>query len=107
MSALVVVGQNLYVGGDFSTINGTAVANIAKWDGTAWSALGSGLDYGVAALAVSGTNVFVGGGFTKAGGASALFAARWDASASTWFPLGSGLAIQAIHPRAHNPPTAR
>ena len=54
---------NLYVGGRFNVI-GDLVANyIAKWDGTRWSALGSGMnEFGlVAALAVSGSNLYAGG----------------------------------------------
>jgi hypothetical protein len=81
---------NLYVGGSFN-VAGTLPANfIAKWDGTAWSALGSGMDGAVYALAVSGTNLYAGGSFTNAGGVSARYIARWDGS--KWSALGSGLA---------------
>ena len=40
--ALAVSGTNLYAGGDFTTAGGSAATNIAKWDGSSWSALGSG-----------------------------------------------------------------
>ena len=45
IEAIAVDGSgNVYVGGDFTVI-GTVVANyIAKWNGSAWSALGSGMD---------------------------------------------------------------
>jgi len=33
---------NVYVGGRFSWAGEVSVSNIAKWDGTAWSALQSG-----------------------------------------------------------------
>lgn len=40
--AVVRIGTDLYVGGEF-TIAGDVVANrIARWDGTSWSALGTG-----------------------------------------------------------------
>src|SRR5207245_3046917 len=60
--ALAVSGSDLYVGGDFTTAtnsDGTAVmANrIAKWNGSSWSALGSGMSSYVHALAVAGSNV--------------------------------------------------
>jgi hypothetical protein len=79
---------NMYVGGSFN-VAGTLPANfIAKWDGTAWSALGSGMDGAVYALAVSGTNLYAGGSFTNAGGVSARYIARWDGY--KWSALGSG-----------------
>ena len=44
-------GPALYVGGAFATAGSTAAASIARWDGTAWSALGSGVSGFVHALA--------------------------------------------------------
>jgi hypothetical protein len=67
--ALAVSGTNVYAGGDF-TIAGTCTTGcnrIAMWNGTTWSALGTGMDSTVFALAVSGTNVYAGGIFTSAG----------------------------------------
>jgi hypothetical protein len=65
-----------------------AATNIAKWNGSAWSALGSGID-GVYALAVSGTTLYAGGQFAAAGGVTANCIAKWDGSA--WSALGSGM----------------
>src|SRR5262245_17258224 len=45
-------GSALYAGGDFTRAGGLAANNVAKWDGTSWAALGSGLNNGVSALAV-------------------------------------------------------
>jgi hypothetical protein len=87
--ALAVSGTNLYAGGWFTTAGGVAATNIAKWDGGAWSALGSGLNGDVYALAVSGTSLYIGGGFTMAGGVAANCIAKWDGSA--WSALGSGI----------------
>jgi trimeric autotransporter adhesin len=77
-NALVVSGTNLYVGGKFSYAGGTNAANIAKWDGSQWSALGSGVDGVVRAVAVVGTNLYVAGDFKNAGGVSASQIAKWD-----------------------------
>jgi hypothetical protein len=66
--------------------------SIAKWDGNAWSALGSGMggpDPYVSALAVSGTTLYAGGNFATAGGMTANYIAKWDGS--TWSAFGSGL----------------
>jgi hypothetical protein len=88
-TALAVRGANLYVGGWFTHAGGVAATNIAKWDGNAWSALGSGLNDHVNALAVSGTNLYAGGEFTTAGGMTINHVAKWDGS--NWSALGSGM----------------
>jgi hypothetical protein len=89
--ALAVAGSDLYAGGDFTTAGGVSANGIAKWNGTTWSALGSGMnEFGtVRALAVSGTDVYAGGSFATAGGVSANCIAQWNGSA--WRALGSGM----------------
>ncbi len=61
------------------TIAGGVSANyIAKWDGSTWSALGSGMDYSVEAIAISNTSdVYVGGDFNVAGGKSSHYFGFW------------------------------
>ncbi|RZL07781.1 MAG: T9SS type A sorting domain-containing protein, partial [Hymenobacter sp.] len=100
--ALAVSGSNLYVGGIFTGAGIVAANNVAKWDGTRWSSLGTGTANGVSAvvnstaasyvyaLAVSGTNVYVGGIFGRAGAAAAANVARWNGTA--WSSLGTGAA---------------
>ncbi|MFZ4656017.1 MAG: InlB B-repeat-containing protein, partial [Caldilineaceae bacterium] len=73
----------------FSTAGGVAANRIAKWDGSSWSSLGSGLNGDVAALAVSGSDLYVGGSFSTAGGVAANRIAKWDGS--SWSSLGSGV----------------
>jgi len=92
VNALAVSGTNLYAGGDFTTAGGVPANYVAKWDGSAWSALGSGVSGGfgaVLALAVSQTNLYATGYFTNAGGVPANHIAKWDGSA--WSALGSGV----------------
>lgn len=78
----------LYVGGAFTDAGGHANADrIAKWSGTAWSAIGSTpLSNGqVFAIAYHAGKVYVGGTFQNAGGnANADFLAVWNPSNSTW-----------------------
>lgn len=72
-------GPAMYVGGNFSTAGGIPASNIAKWDGSNWSALavpeGNGLDDWVLALATyrdsKGSALYAGGRFLHAGGVSA------------------------------------
>jgi hypothetical protein len=83
-------GPALYLGGEFSSAGGASVQNIARWDGSAWSALsgpsGTGVDGGYAprvdALAVfddgTGPALYAAGGFETAGGVTVNHVARWD-----------------------------
>jgi hypothetical protein len=87
-----------YVGGEFKTVGGLVVNNIAMWDGTKWSALGAGLegdggldDGSVSALAIVGNDLYVGGSFTKAGGASARHLAKYNLVSKQWSQVGGGV----------------
>jgi hypothetical protein len=86
---LALNGSDLYVGGTFTNAGGVTVSNVAKWNGTAWSALGTGMNGGVWAIASDGANVYAGGNFTVAGGVGANYIAKWNGS--SWSALGSGL----------------
>jgi hypothetical protein len=87
--ALALRGRDLYVGGDFQSVNGVRANGIARWDGQTWSSLGAGVDGRVWAIAVGGEDVYVGGDFTSAGGAPASGVARWDGRG--WSALGAGI----------------
>jgi hypothetical protein len=104
VSALTVfddgTGPALYAGGGFTGAGGVSARQVARWDGTSWSALGSGLSSGlydgdpfVYALAAfddgSGPALFAGGNFTTAGGSPASRIAKWDGE--HWSPLGAGM----------------
>jgi hypothetical protein len=78
IEAIAVIGSDVYIGGDFTYINDLAVNRVAKWNGTGWSMLGTGMNYSVHALAVSGTDLYAGGHFTTAGGTSANRVAKWN-----------------------------
>lgn len=86
-------GPALYVGGGFTQVGGVTASNIAKWDGTQWSNLGSGVNNTVRALAVfddgSGPALYVGGEFSMAGGAPAHRLAKW--SNDSWSALPTQL----------------
>jgi hypothetical protein len=88
--AVLHTGTDLYVAGRFTAIGNTAARGVARWDGTSWSALGTGINGEVYSLAVGpGGAVYAGGTFTEAGGSSAANVARWDGS--RWSALGAGL----------------
>jgi hypothetical protein len=87
--ALALMGSDLYAGGVFISAGGVNATNIAKWDGTKWSALAGGVDGAVLCMVVNGTDLYVGGTFTHAGGVAARNIAKWDGT--SWTSLGSGV----------------
>jgi hypothetical protein len=97
VSAIAISGNDVYVGGSFTSAGGVAnTTHIAKWDGSTWSALGTGMDDGVIAIATSGGGVYVGGLFTTAGGVAANHIAKWDGGAWSALGTGTGDAVAAI-----------
>jgi len=98
VSDLAISGSDLYVSGWFRQAGGIAANNVAKWNGTSWSSLGTGAANGVGgaigndpyvmALAISGSDLYVGGTFTEAGGIAAKRVAKWNGT--SWSSLGTG-----------------
>jgi hypothetical protein len=86
-------GPALYAAGSFTSAGGMPAKNIARWDGSSWSALGSGTNEWIQALAVfddgSGPALYVGGGFSTAGGVAVNRLARWNGTA--WSAVGAGV----------------
>lgn len=82
----VLPNGDLIAAGRFDLAGGSPAANIARWDGTQWHALGSGLS-GLASHLAAGPNggVYAAGSFLSAGGAPADGLAMWDGEA--WHPL--------------------
>jgi hypothetical protein len=81
---------DLVVGGDFSSIQGVPAQKIARWNGSTWAPLGSGLDTQVMCLEVLPNGDLIAGGyFSTAGGNPANRVARWNGT--TWSALGTGL----------------
>jgi len=82
--------DTLYVGGYLTAAENLPVKHIIKWDGSAWSTLGTGTNGRVYALArSSGGTIYAGGEFTQAGGLTANYVAKWDGA--SWSALGTGL----------------
>jgi hypothetical protein len=94
--ALAVVGNEVFVGGGFTSAGGVSANRVARFNTqtNTWSSLGTGSSNGVFgdvyALAVVGNEVFVGGRFTSAGGVSANRVARFNTQTNTWSSLGTG-----------------
>jgi hypothetical protein len=95
VSALVMSGNTLSVGGWFTQVCGNAacssgnqiVNRIAQWNGANWSTLGSGVGSYVNALVMNENNLYVGGEFTSAGGKPSYYFGRWVKRFSVYLPL--------------------
>jgi hypothetical protein len=86
------------VGGSFTSIGGTAANCVARWNGSSWSPLGSGLANGwfftsaYGLLQLANGDILATGVFAVAGGVSANAVARWNGTMWSAFgtPLGLG-----------------
>ena len=95
--AITISGSNMYIGGLFTSVSGLQASRIAKWDGSSWSSLGSGVvlttsptDTSVDWIKVVGTDVYVAGQFNSAGGSTANNVAKWSTVTNTWTNLSTG-----------------
>ncbi len=82
---------NIIVTGSFTYGGDILARNIAMWNGSSWSPLGSGIGSPsdtVYSLVVYNGDLYAGGNFTSAGGTPANNIARWNGS--SWSALGSG-----------------
>ncbi len=98
---LCLYHNKLYVGGDFTQVNGMPASFIACYDGTSWSALGSGIwctqfPGHVTAMCVWNDKLIVGGSFDQAGGQSVHSVAAWNDT--TWSDVGGGGVIDTLAP---------
>jgi hypothetical protein len=103
--ALAEFAGNVVVAGQFDSMDGVPVFKVAQWNGTAWSAMGTGIEPSgpslsavVALQRTSNGELFAGGLFATVGGRDSSGLARWNGSA--WSPLrslGIGRATSAVH----------
>lgn len=96
--AMCTHAGRLYVGGEFDRAGGLPVQHIAAWDGSSWSAVGSGSAFAVNALTEYGTELVAAAQFVF--GVNVEMLAAWNGV--SWHPLGTGgpdlpvMAVRAI-----------
>jgi hypothetical protein len=91
---------NVYAGGIFTNAGGVAVNNIAKFDGTNWTALAEGTNSEVLDLEYSNGNLYVGGFFTKVGNdIRSQGIAEWNGT--SWNAMGKGIDNSQISPSVY------
>lgn len=79
---VAVLGGDIYIAGTFTSVDGEPARHIARWNGSAWSALGTGVEGSITRLAVMEGALFVFGALGKAGGITMKSVARFDGA--TW-----------------------
>ena len=84
----------IYAGGGFQSMGGVSnTQGIAKWDGSAWSAMGTGAAVGGSVNSIVASpdgTIYAGGDFSLMGGvANTLNIAKWDGA--NWTALATGL----------------
>ena len=93
IDVITVQGASVYLGGEFTEVDGTPASAIARWNGSRWSALGSGIvvtpstGEGIRAIVEYNGLVYAGGLFSIAGGTAVRNIARWDGQ--RWLAVGS------------------
>jgi hypothetical protein len=90
---MAVYKGELYVGGNILNIKGITAKGIARWNGTQWRSVRSGITGGwrdVTAMAVYKDELYIGGSFTGVDSQLCLGVAKWNGN--TWSPVGTGLA---------------
>lgn len=90
--ALTVYNGQLIAGGTFTTAGGSAIPGVARWNGSTWQPLGTGLNPAespyVSALAVYNGELIVAGSFITAGGVTVNRIARWNGT--SWLSMAGG-----------------
>jgi hypothetical protein len=83
-------GPQLYIGGRFNSIDGQTILNVARWNGTTWSAVGTNLGNTIITAEVDALlswngNLYMGGSNMRVNGALQQ-TAKWDGT--TWTAVG-------------------
>jgi hypothetical protein len=102
VTSIAIIGNNVYVGGQFTNASGLLVSRVAMWNGASWSNVGGGLkgtgNFSVTGLAVADGNLYATGSFTNAAPGALIVnrVARWDGI--TWSALGTGITPSPLAP---------
>lgn len=96
--SLEVHNNLLYVGGFFTNAGSTSTSNIAKWDGSTWTALSLGINGFVFDLQSFNGELYAGGNYFDASGvANTANLSKWDGT--NWTAVSSGVngIVEALH----------
>src|SRR5204863_7789618 len=87
VDAIEYDGTDLFIGGSFTTAGGVNATNVARWNGSAWQAMGNGFSGGIYTLLKFKGYLYAGGAFTNV--SLGIFnLAKWDGT--SWSAVGTG-----------------
>jgi len=89
--SLYIYNDELYAGGQFTSIGGVSANGIAKYNGSTWSDIGNisfGYNYGIAAITNYNGEIYIGGSFGSAPGVPVNIL-RWNGV--QWDSVGGGI----------------
>lgn len=98
VKAIACSDNYVYAAGFFDSAGNVSAKNIARWDGTSWSALGDGIDGDIHdMLVMPNGDLIVAGRFENAGSVTAKNIARWNGTSwSTFANLSINQCIYAL-----------
>jgi trimeric autotransporter adhesin len=86
VNAIASMGTDIYAGGNFTTAGGNPVTYVAKYNGSAWSALGNP-GGPILCMAAFNGSLYAGGSFGVK---------KWNTSTSAWDPIGTLSGSQVV-----------
>lgn len=92
VSSFSFIDGKVYLGGDFRSVGGASVRNLASWDpgSDTWDDVGNGINGQVFGIAANGSDLYVAGRFLGAGSQlTSRNISKWNGT--EWSDLGGGL----------------
>lgn len=86
--AVTVFEGDLVVAGLLSEAPGITISNVARFDGSTWTAMGDGFDGAINDLVVHDGILYAGGDFTTVSGSDTAYLTRW--TGTDWEPIPTG-----------------
>lgn len=92
VNAIASIDNEVYVAGEFATVDGLLTRGITMWDGLEWHDLAGGATGPVDAIEIDGDDVYIGGAFNVVGGnGNNTAVSRWNRPTQKWLPLKIGV----------------
>ncbi|MEP7217872.1 MAG: hypothetical protein ABI876_03095 [Bacteroidota bacterium] len=103
INSIAFGGNDIYVAGHFTVAGGDSITNIARWDGTRWSPLGSGTDDEVVSLGITPAGLYASGKFGLAGLKPSYYFGLWSLVPLSVENVPAASAATSLHVPSPNP----